>query len=139
MNNTLPKHIIQAMVVKTMGYKEEMKAIYENAKPTLKEITLDESLKAKLVTEVTVVANDEMYFFLKDGQLVYQGMVDSEGTHQTIHNDIEQTEVFINGQILTHMGDVDEVHRFFSQGANLLIYSMQMVKGFDKGQENGHY
>lgn len=135
----ITKEMTQMLVNTTATHKVEIEAIFEEAKQTLKKIVLTENHLEKLIYQVTILANDTMYFFLKDGQIAYHGMVDSEGTYQTIQQDIAETHAFINAQMLMFLGDVDKLHTFFSSGNNLMLYSIQAMKGFTKGHENGHY
>lgn len=135
----ITKEMTQMLVNTTATHKVEIEAIFEEVKQTLKKIVLTENHLEKLIYQVTILANDTMYFFLKDGQIAYHGMVDSEGTYQTIQQDIAEIHAFINAQMLMFLGDVDKLHTFFSSGNNLMLYSIQAMKGFTKGHENGHY
>ncbi|AJD93191.1 hypothetical protein JMA_38730 (plasmid) [Jeotgalibacillus malaysiensis] len=125
----ITREMTQMLVETAAMYKLKSETFFQEAKPTLKKIVLTEEYLDKLIFEVTILANRQMYFILKDGELVHHGIVGFvEGALQTIQHDIEEKDTFINASILMSLGDVDKLHTFLSSGNNLTLCRIQAVK-----------
>lgn len=106
----------------------------------LRIVNIPEEVKNKLVyPDMIIYTNDVQYFVTKDGDYLYGGMVDSEGTEQTIINDISQTPEFINYRLTVTNDDKETLMNLMEEPSFLEKYMVQTTLGYQKGNENGHY
>lgn len=103
-------------------------------------ITIDSDISDNLVYKRLAFYEDEnTYVFVKDGSILYQGLIDSEGAEQTIISDILTTKDFINFMLAISNDDIASLESLLDTPETLENIGLQLGLGYSKGVENNHY
>lgn len=99
-----------------------------------------EALLGKLIyPEIEIFGNEKEFYFLKDGKLLYRGNVDAEGLIATIENEINELNVLVNTYLCLANDDETSLIELRKNPNFDITFAEQLVSGYAKGEENGHY
>lgn len=103
-------------------------------------IEVDKNVSEKLIyKDIEFYADDIHYVFVKEGSMIYKGLIDSEGAKKTIFADIISTKDFINFMLTISNEDVESLEKLLDTPETLELIGMQLGLGIIKGVENNHY
>lgn len=103
-------------------------------------IAIDKGVSENLIyKDLEFYADDINYVFVKDGNLLYQGLIDSEGAKETIISDILTTKDFINFLLTISNKDIVSLELLLDTPETLDNIGLQLGLGISKGMENNHY
>lgn len=105
-----------------------------------RELQVPPEIKEKLIyQDITVHTDDFNILIIRDNHPIYGFHVDAEGAQATMEHDLGNTPDAVNYNMAVASRDVDEVTKMMSDLKFMARFQEQLVSGFKKGKENGHY
>jgi hypothetical protein len=78
-------------------------------------IDIDEEFKSKLIfSDIEIFANEDIYFFIQNNKIVFQGYVSIRGVEGTIEKDLKIMPEFINLIMAITLDDKKTINYFIS-------------------------
>lgn len=105
-----------------------------------RELPVSPELKDNLIYDnVTVHTDDVNILIVRDNHPIYGFHVDSEGAEKTMEHDFTHGVDVVNYNMAVASLDVDSVVTMMSDLTFMARFQDQLIAGFKKGKENGHY
>jgi hypothetical protein len=138
------KSIIKKAVFTGIGMELNSKGFGLNKHPFsdehMESVAINVNLKDKLIyPDVKILSDDIKYIFTKNNSTLFQGHIDSEGTNETIENDIEQMPEYINLIMALVSKDKQKINQYSKEDGFLTKAMGQAKDGIKKGKQNNHY